>query len=70
MPIYEYRCWSCGEKFEEFVSNCAGTDEVKCPKCGKPKPDKILSAFSTGGGKAESTGGSCGSTGSSGRGFS
>ena len=33
MPIYKYKCKSCGHEFEEFrmVSN---TDIPKCEKCG------------------------------------
>jgi putative FmdB family regulatory protein len=34
MPIYEYRCESCGYQFEQFQSM---RDEPlkKCPECGK-----------------------------------
>ncbi len=46
MPIYEYRCSECGEKFEKLVRFGASTSEVECPKCGARKADKLISAFS------------------------
>jgi putative FmdB family regulatory protein len=44
MPVYEYKCRQCGEKFETMRSMNAGDDEVSCPKCGAKKPVKIFSA--------------------------
>ena len=32
MPIYEYECEACGERFEELVA--VTTAEVPCPECG------------------------------------
>ena len=34
MPIYEYECQKCGEKFEDYVSPGAEDNIMKCPKCG------------------------------------
>ena len=31
MPIYEFECESCGERFEELV---AAGEDVRCPVCG------------------------------------
>jgi len=47
MPIYEYRCQECGEKFEKFVRSMNNLGpEVKCPKCGaNMKVEKLLSGF-------------------------
>jgi putative FmdB family regulatory protein len=46
MPIYEYRCLECGEKFEEFVRFINKPEpEFKCPKCGGGKVEKLLSSF-------------------------
>jgi putative FmdB family regulatory protein len=41
MPTYEYRCDACGHEFELFQSM---TDSVKrkCPKCGKPKLQRLI----------------------------
>ena len=45
MPIYEYRCAACGHEFEKMQ----GMSEPivrKCPKCGKPKIEKLVSRSS------------------------
>ena len=48
MPIYEYECRKCGEKFE-LRRNIADSDsEVGCPKCGAENPLRVFSVFSTG----------------------
>ena len=47
MPIYEYRCLECGEKFEKLVRFSASTSEIECPKCGGRKVERLISAFST-----------------------
>ena len=33
MPIYEYRCRECGDKFEKLVRSSTGEKEVRCPAC-------------------------------------
>ena len=33
MPMYDFLCPKCGEKFEEFVA-AQSSDEPFCPKCG------------------------------------
>ena len=45
MPIYEYRCSECGEKFEKLVRLSTSTSEIECPKCGGRKVDKLISTF-------------------------
>jgi len=47
MPIYEYRCKKCGEKFEKLVRFSTSTSEIECPKCGGRRVEKLISAFST-----------------------
>ncbi|HDH57406.1 MAG TPA: zinc ribbon domain-containing protein [Bacteroidetes bacterium] len=42
MPIYEYRCPSCGHLFE-LLRSFADKDEVVCPQCGEPA-QRLLSA--------------------------
>ena len=43
MPIYEYRCASCG--FEsEYLQKVSDPLLTSCPKCGKPTFDKLISA--------------------------
>ena len=46
MPIYEYRCKKCGEKFEKLVRFGTSTSEIECPECGGRKVEKLISAFS------------------------
>jgi putative FmdB family regulatory protein len=65
MPIYEFRCLSCGHVFE--LLKLKKEDEglkMKCPECDSPEAEKILSTISVtnaAGGKATSTMKSCGS---------
>jgi putative FmdB family regulatory protein len=54
MPIYEYECRSCGEKFELRRGITESDSEIKCPKCEATNPRRVFSVFSTG-----SSGGSC-----------
>ena len=42
MPIYEFRCEACGERFEELVA--AGTSSRPCAACGAPGSERVLSA--------------------------
>jgi putative FmdB family regulatory protein len=55
MPIYEYHCPSCGEKFEKLVR--FGSDApVHCPICAGNSPERLISAFAhTGAGAGAST---------------
>ena len=47
MPIYEYKCMSCGEKFELLRRFSDKDNEVKCPKCGEIGVKRALSGFAT-----------------------
>ena len=42
MPIYEFRCAACGERFEELVA--AGTRSRPCAVCGTEGCQRVLSA--------------------------
>lgn len=44
MPIYEYVCEKCGNKFELLKKN-SSSDENKCPVCGSDKVIKQFSVF-------------------------
>ena len=46
MPTYQYRCESCGEKFEhaEHVAEHS-TVQLKCPKCGSEKVQHAPAPF-------------------------
>ncbi len=43
MPIYEYRCESCGEHLEKLQKLSDAPLET-CPSCGKPELKKLISA--------------------------
>jgi putative FmdB family regulatory protein len=42
VPIYEFRCVACGERFEVLVD--AGTESAKCSLCGVEGAERLLSA--------------------------
>ncbi len=43
MPIYEYKCQSCGHEMEA-MQKMADEPLVDCPECGKPSLSKKVSA--------------------------
>ena len=43
MPIYEYRCQTCGHQ-EEFLQKVSEPPLTECPACHKPTFSKLLSA--------------------------
>ncbi len=45
MPIYEYVCQDCGEKYDKFVRSSLAKIELKCPKCGSSQAEKAFSVF-------------------------
>ena len=55
MPIYEYVCEECGEKYEKFVRSSLAKVELKCPTCGSPKGKKAISMFGMRGGSSSSS---------------
>jgi putative FmdB family regulatory protein len=48
MPIYEYECLKCGQRFELRRSIVDSDSNINCPKCGAEKPQRVISAFMTG----------------------
>ena len=52
MPIYEYECVNCGERFEVYHHsrdiNKTEESQIKCPKCGAEGPQRVYSTFGTG----------------------
>jgi putative FmdB family regulatory protein len=54
MPIYEYKCNKCGDKFELRLGIFHRKKDVKCPKCGGEDPERVFSPFSTDSGKGDS----------------
>ncbi|MBI2985912.1 MAG: zinc ribbon domain-containing protein [Deltaproteobacteria bacterium] len=61
MPIYEYRCRHCDNKFEELVRS--SREAVACPACASAKVERQFSVFSSPGARSERSmagGGGCG----------
>jgi putative FmdB family regulatory protein len=46
MPIYEYRCTKCEERFEEFLSSST-KPAPPCPKCSSTGVERLLSQINT-----------------------
>ncbi|MDZ4197751.1 MAG: zinc ribbon domain-containing protein [Kiritimatiellia bacterium] len=44
MPLFEYRCQTCGKDFEALLRS--GPETAACPSCGGQKVVKQLSVFS------------------------
>ncbi len=47
MPMYEYRCERCEERFEQLVPLRAEHSPVTCPRCGTTDTRKQISTFAT-----------------------
>ena len=43
MPLYEYQCESCGERFE-LIQKFSDPPPEKCTKCGKGPVQRLLSS--------------------------
>lgn len=48
MPIYEYQCKSCDQRFEKLIRSATEADHVACPECGSKKTERALSVFAVG----------------------
>ena len=42
MPLFEYECKKCGNKFELLIR---GSETPRCPACGGEQVEKCLSVF-------------------------
>ncbi len=45
MPIYEYICSKCTERFS-MLQSIHSNDDTRCPRCDSTNVKKILSPFS------------------------
>jgi putative FmdB family regulatory protein len=48
MPIYEYECRRCKERFEVLQKMNEDNSHLRCPKCRAERPERVLSLFSSG----------------------
>jgi putative FmdB family regulatory protein len=46
MPMYEYRCGSCSERFEELARS-SEVEPPPCPHCGSREVTRLFSTFGT-----------------------
>ena len=42
MPLYEYDCLKCGQRFEVLVR---GPQTIACPSCGNEGVERVISSF-------------------------
>ncbi len=47
MPLYEYVCQQCGERFEVLQRMGATADGLSCPSCGGGDVTKAFSTFAS-----------------------
>ncbi len=45
MPLYEYRCPECGDRFEQLRRMQDADQPVECPQCHSKRPERQLSTF-------------------------
>ncbi len=45
MPIYEYRCRKCKARFTVLFRSWNSVADTKCPRCGNPTTEKVMSTF-------------------------
>jgi len=58
MPLYEFECRACAQRFETLVR---GNQTPACPSCGAEDLERALSTFAVGGGASEAVpAGACG----------
>jgi len=43
MPIYEYQCPECGERFSRLRPMRESDQPSRCPKCGAPEARRVVS---------------------------
>jgi putative FmdB family regulatory protein len=52
MPIYEFKCESCGNKFEKLLRRSGETEQLACPSCGDQHLSQQFSTFAAHAGSA------------------
>ncbi len=43
MPLYRYKCGSCGSEFTVLVRQRSDGDDIVCPDCGSRHTQKVVS---------------------------
>lgn len=47
MPVYEYKCSECNNKFEYLHKSSTVQEKIVCPVCNSNKNQKLFSPFSS-----------------------
>ena len=55
MPIYEYECSDCGERFDKLIRNIAKPSKIVCPSCQSLDVQRLISQVAVHGGEGSST---------------
>ncbi|MGI6368536.1 MAG: FmdB family zinc ribbon protein [Anaerolineae bacterium] len=63
MPIYEFKCRSCGKVFDLYVRSLFSRVEPVCPVCGGRTADKVVSNLGFGARSGAGGGQQCAPTG-------
>ena len=64
MPLYEYQCASCDNRFEVLQRVGQGSEGLACPDCGETEVEKEYSTFASCAAAGSSAGGgACASSG-------
>jgi len=56
MPLYEYRCRSCGRTFEKLRRIDDADRNLDCPECHSEEVERRLSSFASPGCKSSGSG--------------
>ena len=63
MPLYEYNCKDCGERFEHLVRGNMDPEANRCPRCRSPRVARAFSTFATPGTRSNDATPACGPVG-------
>ncbi|MCL4458735.1 MAG: zinc ribbon domain-containing protein [Chloroflexi bacterium] len=44
MPLYEYKCMNCGQRFERVIRSNEPV-KIECPDCGSERVQRLVSVF-------------------------
>jgi putative FmdB family regulatory protein len=48
MPVYEFKCTKCGERFEIVSSHAERDGKAVCPACGGREVEQVFGGFKVG----------------------
>jgi len=48
MPFYDFKCGSCGHRFDRMLAMAQRNDPQACPQCGGEASRVVIASFSSG----------------------